>query len=168
MSNLDNAFVGIENANPTEKLPHLRPGVYVLEVKALKYIPNSRKGALSIAEFEVVEAQGEGANEPGTSASHVIKMSLESALGNVRGLVAAVSNTPVKSVSRKDCVEAFGADNPAKGVKVDAEAFVTKTKAGTDFTLISYAPYESTSMTTSPAKGAMSATAAPATKAAKK
>lgn len=153
-------FEGIEKAQSTQKLPHIKPGKYVFEVLALKWIPNSRKGALSVGEFKVIEAIGEESNEVGTSCSHVIKMSLDSALGNVKSLVAAISGKAEADVTAKDAQDAFATTNPAAGVRVNVEAFVTKTKAGTDFTLVTYQPY-STSATPAPVAGATSTTAAP-------
>lgn len=95
-----------------------------------------------IGEFKVLESSGSQANEVGTSVSQVIKMSLDSALGNIKTIAAAVSGEPEKNITAAMCEALVGDKNPAKGVKVKAEASLTKTKAGNDFVLIKYAPVD--------------------------
>lgn len=134
-------FSGIENASSTARLANLRPGVYVLEAQAFKLVNSRAKGKMFISEWKVIEASGSEANEVGTSASQVIKMSLDSALGNIKAIVAAVSGESEKNITSAMCDAIVSEKNPAKGVKVRAEATLTKTRAGTDFTLIKWAPH---------------------------
>lgn len=135
-------FSGIENASSTTRLPNFRPGVYTLEVQAFKLVNSRSKGKMFIGEFKVLESSGSQANEVGTSVSQVIKMSLDSALGNIKTIAAAVSGEPEKNITAAMCEALVGDKNPAKGVKVKAEASLTKTKAGNDFVLIKYAPVD--------------------------
>lgn len=131
---------GFDDAKVFEKLPHINPGNYLLEVEALKITPSRNKGPMFIAEFKVIEADGPGANPPGTQCSDVIKMSMDSALGNIKGLVAALINEPSTAISQAMAEKLIAPENPAKGEKVRLEAFLTKTKAGADFTAKKYSP----------------------------
>lgn len=137
-------FAGIENAKTSERLPNIRPGLYTLQVQALKAFTSRAKGPMFVAEFSVLESSGPDANAPGSSASHIIKMSLDSALGNIQGLMAAVLNVPTEKVTESICDEAVSAKGSelVKGAKVRAEATVVKTKAGGDFTRVRYRPFE--------------------------
>lgn len=131
-------FSGIENAQSTARLPSIRPGLYTMEVQAFKLVNSRAKGKMFIGEFRVIEASGAGANEPGTTCSQVVKMSLDSALGNIKSIASAVSGEPEKAITAQMCDALVSDKNPAKGVKVRAEASLTKTKAGNDFTLIKW------------------------------
>lgn len=131
-------FTGIENAKTSEKLPPLSEGQYTLLVEALKVIDTRSKGKMFVAEFEVLESEGAKANPRGSRASHLIKMSLDSALGNIKGLIAAILGESEKNVTATLCDQATADDQPCRGAHVRAEAFLTKTKAGNDFTLVKY------------------------------
>lgn len=134
-------FSGIENAQVTARLPNLRPGVYTLEVQAFKLVNSRSKGKMFVGEFKVLESAG-GGNEVGTTASQVIKMSLDSALGNIKSIAAAVSGEPERSITAQMCDALVSEKNPARGTKVRAEASLTKTRAGNDFTLIKWSAYD--------------------------
>jgi hypothetical protein len=131
-------FAGIEQAKVTEKLPYINPGRYLFEVEAIKVIASRNKGDMFVAEYLVLESDGEGANAVGSRTSHVMKLSADSTLGNIKGLVAALVGKPADQVTSAMADELVAADNPAKGFKVRAEAFSTTTKAGDPFTAIRY------------------------------
>ncbi len=134
-------FEGVENASSNSKLPYLSPGQYVLQVDGIKQVSGrGGKGPFFIAEFTVLDAKGNGANEVGSRASHVTNMALESALGNVKGFVSALIAKPEKAVTKQICDELLTEAQPARGSKVKADAFMTKTRAMKDFTKITYSP----------------------------
>lgn len=135
-------FSGIENATSTARLPAIRPGLYTMEVLSFKIVNSRAKGKMFIGEFKVLEAAGANSNEVGTTCSQVIKMSLDSALGNIKSVAAAVSGEPEKNITAQMCDALVSDKNPAKGVKVKAEASLTKTKAGNDFTLVKWSAVE--------------------------
>lgn len=152
-------FDGIEVAQSSAKLPNILPGTYVFEVEALKLVTTRSKGKMFIAEFKVADASS-GGNPVGTKCSNVIKMSLDSALGNIKGIAAAVLSEPEKTITGQTVDQLVSDANPAKGVKVRATASMIKTKAGTDFTLVSYAPFEGAAAATPPPQaGATTSTA---------
>lgn len=158
---MSSEFEGIEQAQVSQKLPNVQPGQYVFEVEALKIVATRTKGKMFIAEFKVVESTGALANAPGTKCSNVIKMSLESALGNIKGIAAAVLDEPEKMITSKTVDGLVSEANPAKGTKVRADASTITTRAGNPFTLLKFSAYSGTSTATAPpARGATTSTAA--------
>jgi hypothetical protein len=135
-------YDGIEDAEVSNRLPWLQPGSYVLQVDALKQIPKSRKGPLFIAEYTIVKRLSNEGNPEGTRCSHVIKMSLDTALQNIKGLVSAILDENPKSVTRAVCESLSSDKNPAKGGQVRADTSIVKTKTGGDFTLHNYTHVE--------------------------
>jgi hypothetical protein len=133
-------FEGIENARVSEKLPRFNPGSYLLETQALKMITTRTKGKMFVSEWKILEATGPHANPPGSQASNVVKMSLDTALGHVKGVAAAILNKTDKEITAKKVEELVADKNPAKGVRVRAEASIITTKAGTPFTLLKFYP----------------------------
>lgn len=134
-------FDGIENASVSQKLPPLQPGTYTLEAEAFKMITSRTKGKLFIAEYKVLEAQGPNTNPVGSRCSHIIKMSLENALGNVKALTAAVVGEPEEAVTTKMCDALVSDKQPGKGKRVRAQAGSITTRAGKPFTLVNYSKF---------------------------
>lgn len=139
---VESDFAGIEDAQSSPKLAPIRKGLYLLEILALKKVQSRSKGKMFIGEFKVHESAGEGANEVGSSTSHVIKMSLDSALGNIKNLAAAAVSEPESNVTSAMLDKMVSDNQPAKGVKVRAEAIEITTRAGNPFTLVKYTSYE--------------------------
>lgn len=153
-------FDGIESAQVLEKLPNLAPNCsYVLEVITNKVIKSRSKGLMAISEFEVKEAKGEGANAPGTKASVVVKLSLDSALGNIKGYISGLLDEDAKNITSDMVDKIYSPENPAKGNTVRCYTSLTETKEGNPFTLHRFSPY--TTSTPVPAAAVTTATAAP-------
>lgn len=153
-------FKGIENAKVTDRLPYMEPGKYLLQLENAKIITSRAKEQFAVAEFKILQSEGEGANEVGTSTSQMIKLSLDAALGNIKTLVAALLGIPSAQVTESAADEVFGPSNSAKGVKVRAEAFHTDTKSGGVFTRVNYLPYQGeTTSTAAPVAGVSTSTA---------
>jgi hypothetical protein len=158
-------FAGIENAKTSEKNAHLAPGCsFVLEVMANKKFKSRKGETWFAAEFSILEASGPDANPVGSVASYLVKMTgNDSALGNIKGYVAALINEPPTKVDAKMCEELVGVENPGQGTKVRVTTVATKTGKGGDFTLHKFSPYiESASSTVIPAADAPTATTSPA------
>jgi hypothetical protein len=136
-------FDGIESAETSGRLPNIVPGRYVFEIQALKMIRSRTKGSMFIAEFRVAEALGTNANEVGSLCSWIVKMSLDNAKGNIKGFVAALLNEPNTNVTSAMCEDLVAPDQIARGRKIRGDASVIKTKAGNDFTLVMFSPFES-------------------------
>jgi hypothetical protein len=133
-------FSGIEAARSSQSLPNISVGQYTFGVQAIKVFNSRGKGTMFVAEYEVLESRGEGANPVGTQCSHVIPLRLDSALGNIKNLVAALIGGDEKDVSEKMCEDLASEKNPAKGYKVKADAFIVPKKDGSPFTRVKYAP----------------------------
>lgn len=135
-------FVGVENAKTSEKLPYIQPGRYELRVELIKCFSSRSKGPMFVAEYTVLSSEGPLANAPGERVAHLMKLSNDATLGNIKGLVKALTGDA--KVNQKMCDAIVAEDNPSKGTKVKAFAYFTKTKAGTDYTLVQYEPTEET------------------------
>lgn len=119
------------------------PGKYLLEVKALKWIPDAYNGPTFVGEFVVKEAF-ETTNEKlrfnaqtkamekypakphkvgeEVSVANVLKSKKDDpSLGNLLKLLSGVTGLPIKTVAEKD--------DPSKGIKAGDEV-ATFTKAG--------------------------------------
>lgn len=138
-------FDGIENAYTSEKLPPIRPGRYLLEVKRLKMFNARDKRRFFLADLQVLESSGANANEVGSLASWMVKMGTDLSLGNVKGFAAALLGEPEAKISTENCNELVAEDNPAAGERVRADAFIIQTKAGKDFTKLKFTPAETQS-----------------------
>jgi hypothetical protein len=136
-------FDGIDQVVVTEKLANIQPGAYVFEVQAVKKIQSRKKGKMFVGEFKVLESNGPRANGVGTTCSHVIPLNMETSLKHIKGMAAALTNTSASDIDAKACDDLVDESNPARGVKVRAEAQEIITKAGNPFTLISYKPFSS-------------------------
>lgn len=149
-------FVGVENAKTSEKLPYFNAGKYTLRVDLIKVFDTRSKGPMFVSEYTVLESEGETANEVGSRVAHLIKLrGNDSALGNVKGLVGALTGEGAAKVNQNMCDRIVAADNPAKGTKLKAFAYVTQTREGKDFTMIQYSPSEEATFTaTKPGKAA--------------
>lgn len=160
-------FVGVENSKTSERLPYFSPGRYLLQTEMLKVFDSRSKGPLFVSEYLVLEAEGEGANPVGSKVAHLIKLrGNDSALGNIKGLVGALTGEGSGKVTQAMCDRIVAPDNPAKGTKVKAFAYNTVTREGKDFTLIQYEPSAAaelaagTSATMPPKRGKTSSTEA--------
>lgn len=149
-------FIGVENAKTSEKLPYIAPGTYELEVDVIKVFESRGKGPMFVAEYTVLSSDGAGANAVGSRCAQLIKLrGNDSALGNIKGLVGALTGEGVSKVTQKMCDSIVGPGNPAKGFRVRAFAYETDTKAGGKFTMIQFDPV---SATPPPKKGATTST----------
>lgn len=133
-------FGGIESAVTSEKLPHLNVGLYTLEIDGVKQIKSRKGKSYFVTEFRIIEASGPGANTQGSTASWMVDMGNDLALGNVRGFLAAAMDVPDKTITEPVADDAVSTKQPLKGFLVKAEASVIKTKEGKDFTLVRYRP----------------------------
>lgn len=153
-------FVGVEQAKTSEKLPYFNPGKYKLQVDLIKIFDSRSKGPMFVTEYTVLESEGSDANQPGSRVAHLIKLrGNDSALGNIKGLVGALTGEGAGKVNQNMCDRLVAADNPAKGTKVKAFAYMTQTKEGKDFTMIQYSPSEEATFTaTKPGKAGATST----------
>lgn len=134
-------FVGIENAKTSERLPYFKPGSYELILDVAKVFPSRKHGPMFVSEWTITKSEGEGANPAGTRAAQLIKLSADTALGNIKGLVGALTGEGPSKVTQAMCDNLVSEKNPAKGSRAKAFVHITLTKAGEDFTLVQYEPF---------------------------
>lgn len=119
------------------------PGKYALECRVNKTGKTREDREFFVCEFTILESSN--AERPvGTSVSMMVMLDkyLETALGNIKGYVAALFNIPEVEVDEAGIEQLIAADNPGAGLKVRAIASNTKTKKGSDFTKVQFEPYE--------------------------
>lgn len=128
-------FDRIGSSSPNDGGVYPEPGVYpMLYVSVLKMI-KSRKGEdVFIAEFDIISS--DVPNRPaGSVMSWVANFKHDAAPGNVRMLLAAITNTPIDQVDAAGSQFAVSEKNPCHGRLVRLTATQTTTKAGNPFTL---------------------------------
>ena len=152
-------FSGIESAGFSEKLPPISAGNYLLEIQVIKVIATRAKGNFVVSEFRVLESSGPEAAPVGSLVSHMIKMSLDSALGNVKQLASGVLAKNPKEVTAENCDRMVSDENPCAGTVVRASAVEIKTKAGTPFTTVRYSAYTNPAAIAAPKTASKSKTA---------
>jgi hypothetical protein len=134
-------FSKIGEAHSTGGGVYFEPGSYVLECRVNKVSKTRENRPFFVAEFVILQSTNP-ARPVGTSMSHMIMLDkyIETALGNLKGYVAALFDIPEESVDEAGIEKLTSAANPGSGLKVKAVASMTKTRAGKDFTKISYSP----------------------------
>lgn len=131
-------FGNIGNAKYSEGGVYLGPGVFRLEIVAVKVF-KTRKGQQAFcAEFIVHESSNKD-HQPGSTCSWMVTLDKEPAMGNIKQFIAAVYETDMDEVT--EAVADMVTDeekNPTKGMFVRASANQIKTRKGGDFTKVKF------------------------------
>lgn len=138
-------FDKIKEAKSSSGGVYFLPGTYALECRVNKVGKTREQRPFFVAEFTILESSN--AERPvGTSVSLMVMMdkNLETALGNIKGYVAALFDMPELEVDEAGVEALIAAGNPGAGLKVRAIASNIKTKALKDFTKVQFEPYEKT------------------------
>ncbi len=128
-------FNGVEKARSSLGGVFPEPGVYpVLNVSAIKMVPSRKGDELFCVEMEIVES-----NVPerpvGTTMSWMANLKHDAALGNIKGFIAALMNTPEDGIGEDDCDKMVDAEKQyGRNRLIRLEATNVKTRAKTDFT----------------------------------
>jgi len=119
------------------------PGKYAVECRANKTGETREGRPFFVAEFTILESSNPE-RPVGTSVSFMVMLDkyIETALGNIKGYVAALFDIPEAEVDEAGVEQLVAAENPGAGLKVRAVASNTKTKKGDPFTKVEWAPYE--------------------------
>jgi len=136
-------FDKIKDAKSNGGGVYFLPGSYALECRANKTGKTREGRAFFVAEFTILESTNPE-RPVGTSVSLMVMLDkyIETALGNIKGYMAALMDIPEVEVDEAGVEAMIAADNPGAGMKVRATASNTKTKAGKDFTKVQFDPYE--------------------------
>ncbi len=114
-------------------------GKYLLEIEEIKDIEHDTKGKMHVAEFKVVESEGDGALRPGQTAAYfwkqgASKKDFERFIKDVKRFSGAVLGREPDEVKKVDLEKLASEAQPAKGERVRAKMVEKDTKSGGVFT----------------------------------
>lgn len=136
-------FDGIEEAESTRRSNFVLPGQYpILFINGLKKIRSQKSGdTLFIAEFDIIESKVDD-RPPGMDMSSIFNLTKhqKTALGNVKGLLAAVLDIEEAKVDARTADLAVSTENPFHARLIRCEAIVVTTTAGQPFTKPNFFP----------------------------
>ena len=144
-------FSGMKEASVSGSGRFIIPGDWELEVRELlvKQSQQHRGETFFIAEFDVLavtppaDYEGKFPFKAGDEVSWLVKMSQPSAHGNIKGLaMALVPGSEEEDIDEETMEDMISSNQPAKGSKVFARAFNTKTRANSDFTVVKWSNEE--------------------------
>lgn len=130
-------FSNIGSAKSSQGGVYFLPGAYALECKANKSGKTREGREFFVAEFEILESTNPE-RAVGTQVSFMVMLdkNQDTALGNIKGYLAALCGIPEQDVDEAGVEAMVSAANPGMGMKVKALASNIKTRAGKDFTKI--------------------------------
>jgi len=156
-------FDNIANVTPSQSLPYIEPGQWVLSIDRCVIGTSQRgKGDFFVAEFTVVSST-HPRFQPGSKVSMVQMFNKgEVALANIKSFAAATLGTDHQKIT-KAVMDKFVTDDGklVQGKYVACNAQQTKTRAGNDFTKLMWEPYSNQSYSPSAAVQEAPPTAAP-------
>lgn len=141
--NIQEALKNVGAGKVFDKGNFIKPGgAYVVEVEKL-ILEEKRAGTMWIAEVRVKEiTQPDGAqHKVGELVTDIVNFDgkgKDSAGGNVKNFVCTLLGADPKATSEEDSIkltsQVIHAKQPMKGARIGLEPFLTKTRAGNDFT----------------------------------
>ena len=133
-------FDGISEATVYGGGRYLTPGKYGLKVKELKTFESTKYPGRNYfaAELEVLETSSEDYTE-GDVVTWLVDMSKAPAMNNLLQFALALSPENEKEdITASVMEDLVSPDQPASGIEVKADAFLTKTRSGGDFTKVNW------------------------------
>lgn len=130
-------FKGIESAKTSKGGVYPLPGVYTLEITSAKTGVSRAKRHFFVAEFRVLASTNADRPE-GSEMSWMVMLDHDSALGNIKAFLSAATGSAEDEIDEAGVEAVVSAANPLKGCKVRASAVNVKTRAGGDFTKMSW------------------------------
>ena len=131
-------FDGIGKAQYFEGGKYLGPGLYLVEVLRVKQAATRNGRPFFVVEMQILESSDLKEFPIGTSASWMVMLDQDAALGNIKHFLSVASETPINEVDKQDAEDAISEQNPLAGVKLRAMAVNVKTKALKDFTKVKF------------------------------
>ena len=130
-------FDGIEKVEVAQRSEYLQPGSYVLEIQAIKEW-SSRKGEdYFLSEFKIIESSNPQL-PAGAPVTWMTMKRFDSFLKGVKAFIASAAKCTVDEVTESICAAAISSDQPLAGARVSAFAKNVTTKAGGDFTKVTF------------------------------
>lgn len=137
-------FSGVEKARAAGDRLYFRPGRYTCEVLEAKQGESPKDGtAFFNVEYRILAAAEGSENRAGDIVNHHIrkkgtKEEVARQLGEIKSCVAAIMGIGPDQVDMKGCEVFVGVGQPGIGRRVEVHARNKVTKAGKDFTIVSY------------------------------
>lgn len=127
-------FAGIKNAMSNQGGNWFKEGEYVVKVLTVKMI-RSQQDSIDrfIVECEVLESSVPEI-KAGSARDWVVNMRHKSSLGNIKGFMAAATDSPEHEIDEEVCDLAVSEENPMAGVKLGLSCRIVKKQDGGDFT----------------------------------
>lgn len=137
-------FTGIDKASYSENGVFFVPGNYVVEILKCKSGTTRKKVDFFLAEARIL--QSSNPDRPvGSRATWFVSIILDtSALGNIKNFIAVASDIDEKEVDDAGAEMVVSDAQPLNGTILRATAVNLKTRAGKDFTKVSWEKYEGT------------------------
>jgi hypothetical protein len=141
-------FSGIGEAQVGQGGVYFLPGEYVVEVVKCFTMRSRKREDLFIVECLIKESDN-NERRAGSKASWVVNFKQDAALGNIKAFVAACSGISPSNqkavdeqVDEESCEYAVDDDNPLAGTMLRLSAVNKITRAGNDFTLHLWEPWD--------------------------
>lgn len=133
--------IGDKNIHSNGGGVFFEPGSYELECRVNKSDKTREGRPYFVAEFTIL-ASTNPSRPVGTGVSWMVMLDkyLETALGNIKGYVAALFGMPEAEVDEAGVEALISAENPGMGLKCKATASMTKTRGQKDFTKVVFNP----------------------------
>lgn len=137
-------FSGIDKATPSEGGVYLLPGQYVVEIVKCKSGTTRKKLDFFLSELRVLQSSNPERPVGSLCTWFVGIMPDTGALGNIKRFLAIANDVEDADVDDAGAEMAVSDTNPLAGTLLRADAVNVKTRAGGDFTRVSWAKFDGT------------------------
>lgn len=133
-------FDGIEKAEVFTAGKYIQPGVFLAEIQKVKQGETRKKEGFFVVEMKVLESSSLKEHPIGTPMSWMVMMKHDAALGNIKHFLNVAGEIPLEEITKQDGEDAVSEANPFGGLKIRVVAVNIKTRAGKDFTKVTFVP----------------------------
>ena len=133
-------FSGISQAQTSKSGRYLKPGNYELEIHEVTCFESQAQAGRNYfcVEVDVITTTSEE-YRPGDRLTWLVDMGKPSALSNCKKFALALDAKSTDADITEELMEALvSSDQPARGVRIGASAHIVKTRAGNDFTEVTW------------------------------
>lgn len=128
---------------------YIQAGRYIVRIERLKKDKRTTDGVEYVAiEQAILQTLADGrpdlegkpvkANQPGDTPTHLLTADKLSFLGNFKAFLMRACEVEEAAITKADCEQAVGPENPLGGVIMEVDANVIRTRKGTPFTRVQY------------------------------
>lgn len=128
------SFKGVQDARVGGGGVYFLQGVYQVKIKKVWMQTSRKREDFFMIDAQIIESNNDK-RTAGMTCTQMIKMSLDAALGNVKGFVAAAMGIDPDEVDEEMCEACVEDDNPVADTIMNLEVVDIKTREGGDFSL---------------------------------